>query len=603
MATTTLKATEVVVVGAGQTASILAWKLGEAGHEVVSIEAGPERWATPDFEHNHDGLRFSARYAMMRDLSRETCTWRATPGKPSLPIRQYGPFHPGQGYGGSATHWSAMLWRYLPMHFEYRTHHDERYGAAKIPEGCTLQDWPIGYDELEPYYDAFEWDIGASGEASNLYRDKVTGRGNPHEGPRSREYPNPPLAATKWTQKFGTACRELGYHPFPQPSGILSRGYKDATGRYRAACLYCGFCTRYGCEVDAKSTPLTTHLPLALGTKHYSIRSGCFVTEVRTDSTGRATGVTYLGADGEEYFQPADLVVLAGYTTSNVRLLLLSRSKAHPDGIGNDRGQVGRHATHQLFAGPVEGVFPEKLRTYTANTSTLSVIFDYQADLFDHSDLDFIGGSMIYSSPLERQPVTSAGDFPLGAGSSGAVPGGVPPGSVERIAWGREWKESLRKWDHYGAVRIQGDSLPYEDHRFDLDPRYNDTYGRPLLRYTFDWTDNERAHYRFMAKKCVEIMKAMKPASMSVTPELADYDIVSYKSTHIQGGAVMGTSPEDSVTNSYGQVWDTPNVLVTGAALFPFQAGENPTGTVAALAYRTGDALVDRYFSSPGRLL
>ena len=585
---------DVVTIGAGWTASILAWKLGRAGLRTVSLEQGPERWATPSFEHNHDSLRFSVRKAMMTDIGRETWTWRPDPTLPALPIRRFGAFHPGMGLGGSAIHWSGQLWRFSPDHFRYRSHHVERYGEAKLPKGSTLQDFPIGYDELEPYYDRFEWDLGASGVAGNL-RGEVRDVGNPFEGPRSRDYPLPPLVDTLWAERFRDASRAVGHHPFPQPSGILSEAYRDATGRTRSGCLYCGFCTRFGCEVDAKGSPITTHVPLALATNRWTVRTGCYVLDIAQDRRGRATGVRYLDPDGEEQFQPADVVVAAGYTLSNVRVLLLSRGPRHPDGIGNDRGQVGRNATHQLNQAPAKGLFDEKFRSYAANTSTMQIVCDFQGDNFDHSDLDFIGGSMIYSSPGEREPVVDAGDFPFGNRGSGHVSGtsssSPSDDSSKPRNWGADWKAGLRDWDHFAAVMIQGDSLPYEQNRFDLDPVYQDAFGRPLLRFTFDWTDNERAHYRFMSERCAEILRAMGPRDMSVHDVLEDYNVVNYQTTHVNGGAIMGSDPGNSVTNSYGQVWDTPNVYVTGAALYPFNPGFNPTNTLAALAYRTGDAM------------
>jgi len=584
---------DVVTIGGGWTASILAWKLGEAGLRTVSLEQGPERWANPTFEHNHDSLRFSVRKAMMVDISRETWTWRPDPTLPALPIREFGSFHPGMGLGGSAIHWSGQLWRFTPNHFKYRSRWEDHYGKDKIPENCTLQDFPVSYDEIEPYYDAFEYDIGTSGVAGNL-RGEIQPHGNPFEGPRSRPYPLPPLVDTMWGAKFRDASASLGYHPFPQPSGILSEGYTDATGRARSGCLYCGFCTRFGCEVDAKGSPITTHVPLALATGKWTVRTGCYVLDIAVDRSGRATGVRYLDPNGDEQFQPADIVVCSAYTLTNVRSLLLSKSDAHPKGIGNDRGQVGRNATHQLDMVLAEGLFADKLRSYSANTSTMEIVCDFLEDNFDHSDLDFIGGSMIYSSPGEREPVTDAGSFPMVSKGSGHLPvvksssgsdAGKPPN------WGQAWKDSLRGWDHYAAVMIQGDSLPYEHNTFDLDPVYEDKFGRPLLRFTFDWTDNERAHVKFMSERCAAIMRGMGPTKMSSADELQPYSVVNYQTTHINGGAIMGTDPGSSVTNSYGQVWDTPNVYVTGAALYPFNPGLNPTNTLAALAYRTAERM------------
>lgn len=583
------KEVEVVTVGAGWTATMLAAKLCPEGHDVVSIEQGPQRFAYPEFAHNHDSLRYSSRYAMMVDLDRETWTWRPDPRSPALPMRQYGSFHPGRGLGGAAIHWSAQLWRFLPSDFRYRSHHVERYGAHRLPNGNRVRDWPVSYDELEPYYDAFDYDIGSSGRAGNLRGRQIPG-GNVFEGPRSREYPNPPLEVTPYADLFGSACEGLGLHPFVQPAGILSRAWKDPYGRERSGCLYCGFCTRFGCEVDAKASPVTTHLPVAMDTGRYEVRTDCKALRIELDGSGRATGVTYVDAHGREHFQPAGTVVLSAFTLENVRMLLLSRGRGHPGGIGNDRGLVGTNYTYQLFYSPVTGVFPgRRFNMYMGNTSTIQVIYDFNADVFDHSRLDFIGGSQIFSQPCEREPITSVTDLTTKEGKS----------------WGRDWKEELRRnWDSFATLNIQGESLPYEDQFLDLDPNYRDRWGRPLLRIAFDWHENDRRMYRFVAKRCKEIMDRMGPSRyVAHMKELPPYEIEQYKSTHPTGGAITGTDPGNSVTNKYGQVWDTPNVFVTGAALFPQNAGANPTGTVAAMTYLAAEAMVDRYFDSPGELL
>jgi gluconate 2-dehydrogenase alpha chain len=588
--TVTHRAVDIVTIGAGWTASMLAARiLPDTSTEMVSLEQGPARWTYPDFAHNHDSLRYSARYAMMMDLRRETYTWRPNPSKPALPMRQFGSFHPGRGLGGSAIHWSAQLWRFLESDFVYRTHHVDRYGVERLPEGSSVQDWGVSYDDLEPYYDAFDYDIGASGTTGNL-RGQLLPGGNPFEAPRRRPYPNPALAELAYESLFRETTQGLGYHPFPQPSGILSRAWVDPFGHERSGCLYCGFCTRFGCEVDAKSSPVTTHLPVALDTGRYEVRVGCKVTGITCADNGLATGVTYVDERGEEHFQPADVVVCSAFTLANVRMLLLSRSDAHPDGVGNDRGLVGTNYTYQLFYAPAKGRWDgRRFNFYMGNTSTMSFIYDFNGDNFDHGDLDFIGGAAIYSQPGEREPVTSVADI--------AADMGVP-------SWGAGWKEYLRDhWDSTGTVNIQGESLPYRDQFLDLDPVYRDHLGQPLLRLTFDWHDNDRSLYRFVAQRCGEIARAMGAAKVHVSDELKPYDIHDYKSTHPTGGAIMGTDPSSSVTNTFGQVWDTPNVFVTGAALFPQNPGANPTGTVGAVTYRAADAIRDRYLQHRNELL
>jgi gluconate 2-dehydrogenase alpha chain len=600
---------EIVTVGAGWTAGIIAQKLTAEGHRVVSIEAGGDRFANPDFSHNHDSLYHTLRTGLMFNLSKETWTWRPNPRAPSLPIRQFGSFHPGIGIGGAGVHWAAQTWRFYPSDFRYRSHHVERYGEEHIPQDCTVQDWGITYEELEPYYNRADYEIGLSGQTGNLNGTILEG-GNPFEGARSRPYPLPPLVRSIAADMFSEAAHSLGYHPFPQPASILSRAYRDLSGRERAACVYCGFCTRYGCEVDAKASANVSHIPLALDTGLYEIRKYSKVINVNVNSDGMATGVTYIDLlTNETHEQPADVVILSGFTLTNVRLLLLSRSEAHPNGIGNDRNMVGKNYTYQLSKTPVSGLFEgRRFNHYMGNSCLQDVIEDFNADNFDHSRLDFIGGASITCGGGEREPITSAHNmggagepqerrFPALAAELGSL-------TNSSTQWGREWKDNLRNnWDSGISIGIQGESLPYVDQFLDLDPTYRDSMGLPLLRITFDFHDNDYRLYRYIAQRSVEIMRAMNPDDMSVTEELIPYNIYSYQSTHNTGGAIMGTDPGTSVTNKYGQVWDTPNVFVTGAALFPQNAGLNPTGTVIALAYLAAEALKGTYFRNPGEVM
>ena len=618
-----LKKVDVVTVGAGWTAGILAWKLTAAGLDVVSIEQGPARWATPDFEHNHDTLRYMIRKAMMVNLNKETWTWRPNPRSPSLPIRQYGSFHPGQGIGGAGIHWAAQTWRFYPTDYQYRTHHIERYGEEKLPEGNRIRDWPLTYAELEPHYTQMEYDIGITGNAGNLNGEILAG-GNPFEGVRSKPYPLPPLVASIPARMFTEACNQLGHHPFRQPAAILSEAYQGLALQPRSGCLYCGFCTRYGCEVDAKASANNIHMPVAMATGRYEIRTNSKVLRVNTGPDGLATGVTYLDQlTGEEHFQPADIVILSAYTLENVRLLLVSRDSAHPDGIGNSRGMVGKNYTYQLDRSVVTGVFEgRRFNLYMGNSCLQDVIHDFDADNFDHSELDFIGGASIACGGGERQPLTSTLSLPVmntaTSGSNGDEDDSGNQGQRKRppvatevsslagtgSEWGQAWKENLRQnWDSYVPISIQGESLPYEDQFLDLDPNYKDVYGLPLLRVTYDFHANDYNLYRFIAARCREIMAQMGPTRMTATPELEPYNSYTYQSTHCTGGAIMGSDPSNSVTNKYGQVWDAPNVFVTGAALYPQNPGMNPTGHLLAHSYMMGDGILDKYLRDPNRII
>ena len=195
------------------------------------------------------------------------------------------------------------------------------------------------------------------------------------------------------------------------------------------------------------------------------MRTHAKVLRIESGKDGLATGVTYVDAHGNEHFQPAETVIVSAFTLENNRMLLLSRSKQHPGGIGNDRGRVGKNYTYQIYPAPVTGLWEgEKLNMYMGNTCTIKIIYDYNADNFDHSDLDFIGGSQLYSEPCEREPVNSVDGLKDKKGR----------------AWGADWKNEIRKnWDSYAQIVTEGESLPYVDQFVDLDPNYTRQVGQP----------------------------------------------------------------------------------------------------------------------------
>ncbi len=514
--------------------------------------------ANPDFAHNHDGLRYRVRKAMMVNLRQETWTWRPNPKLSALPIRQYGSFHPGSGNGGASVHWTGQLWRFLPADFQHRSHIIERYGKDKIPDYMTIQDWPITYEDLEPYYDAVDYDLGASGQVGNLRGEIIPG-GNPFEAPRSRPYPLPPHPVTTTAMMFADAARELGYSPFPQPAGIVSQAFHSPLGVHLGGCVYCGFCTRFGCEVDAKTSAVAVHIPAALATGRYEIRNSCKVLYVNVGADGLATGLTYIDmTTGEEHFQPADVVMLTGYTLTNNRMLLLSRSEAHPNGIGNDREHVGKNYTYQLLHGPVTGIYDgRRFNHFMANGVTQNLIYEFNADNFDHSDLDFIGGAGIGCGSGQADPLTSTTDMPgLHAGTPGAssdsgssshhISTTADAGSLAHSGkeWGQDWKENLRKnWDSTVGITIQGETQAYVDQFVDLDPIYKDEWGQPLLRITYDYHQNEYALYHYLAERSIEIMQQMNPPRMVKSEQMKPYNVHQYQSTHCTGGCIMGSGP------------------------------------------------------------
>jgi gluconate 2-dehydrogenase alpha chain len=474
--------------------------------------------------------------------------------------------------------------RFLPWDFRTRSLTLERYGETQWPADCTSQDWGVTYDELEPYYDQFEHLYGIGGKAGNLNGEIQPG-GNPFEGWRTRDFPNPPTSPTYAGELFSNAAVSLGYIPFAQPTGAMTRPYVNPYRLMLGACSYGGFCHRHGCAMNAKATPLTAVLPALQKHGNFELRARANVIRVDLDTARkRAIGVTYIDARGGETQQPADLVVLASYTLSNTRLMLLS-GIGEPYDPATGRGVVGRNYSYQP-TGNVQLFFDDRaLNSFIGGGGQGVAIDEFNADNFDHGGLDFIGGAYVQAMSHGATPIRS---HP------------VPPGTPR---WGSDWKRAVaRYYDRSFQINAQGGCQSYRTNYLDLDPNYRDAVGLPLLRMTFDWHDNEIAMSRHTTAKAAEIASAIGPKIVSVQPVDGRYSIVPYQSTHNTGGVVMGGDPGTSAVNRYLQSWHVPNVFVVGASAFPQNSANNPTATVGALACWMADAVKDTYLKHPGPL-
>src|SRR5437016_80035 len=205
---TRLNDVDVVIVGLGWTGGILAKELTEAGLKVVALERGASRATESDFAvpNVRDELRYVIRHELMQNAARDTLTIRNNPSQEALPMRRLGSFLPGDGVGGSGVHWSGITWRWTDMEFKVRSMYEERYGRKFIPDDMTVQDWGITYDELEPYYDKFEYTAAVSGKAGNI-KGQIQPGGNPFEAPRARDYALPPLTPILACQMFEKATK------------------------------------------------------------------------------------------------------------------------------------------------------------------------------------------------------------------------------------------------------------------------------------------------------------------------------------------------------------------------------------------------------------
>jgi gluconate 2-dehydrogenase alpha chain len=582
----TLKPVDAVVIGVGWTGGIVASELTKAGLHVVGLERGLYRDTNPDFQvpQVHDELEYGIRLKLFQDASKETYTFRNTATQGALPIRQFGSFLPGDGLGGAGVHWNGVTWRFSPWDFETRKQATARYGAGIFGADCISQDWGITYDELEPYYDRFEYLCGIGGKAGNIAGKKIPG-GNVFEGPRRRDYPNPPMKQQYSGALFTKATRELGYHPFPQPSGNSTRAYMNPEGVQMGLCVYCGYCERFSCEMGAKASLQTTLLPKLMKSPNFELRHGSKVLRINLDSSGKkAVSVTYLDGKGIEQTQPAEMIFVTAWSMNNVRLLLLSKIGTPYDPVSG-KGVIGRNYSYQINGNATLFYEGKHFNNFMASGAIGTVIDDFNADNFDHSRLGFVGGAVINQTNTNARPI---------------VYHPTPPGTPK---WGKDWKSAVvRYYNNSASLNAFGAGQSYRGNYLDLDPTYADSYGQPLLRMTMDWNDNERRLNAFMIEKLKQIGKAMGAKQMATSSVPEHYDITPYQSTHNLGGAVMGADPSTSAVNKYSQSWDVPNVFVLGASAFPQNTGYAPTGTIGALAYFTTDAVVKRYIKAPGNL-
>jgi gluconate 2-dehydrogenase alpha chain len=566
---TQLRGADVVIVGLGAAGGVAAYPLAEAGLDVVGLEAGTwldRRDFAPDEIRNN--VRDWPMLVKKAELERPTS--RATSAQTA---NQIGSHPMMNAVGGTTLHYWAQSWRLNPWDFRPVSETERRYGRSRIPAGSTVEDWPFGYEELEPYYDRVEHEIGVSGQAGNV-RGRIDARGNKYEGRRERAYPMPPLRWTAFHERMAEAARGLGWNPFPGPAAINTETYGGRSG-----CGYHGYCNKGGCPIDAKNSPHLTTIPKGLATGNLRVITRAHVTTIAVDAQGRATGVNYV-VGSQEFFQPARVVLLAGYTYENVRMLLLSTSRAYPNGLANNHGQVGRHyLSHHQGAG-VSALFPFDLGSWYGLPAQGVAVDEWADDNFDHAGLDFIGGGNLWAMS-DNRPISAANGSTFGRSR----------------AWGSGWKRFIQEnADRSHGFYIQKTTLPYEDNYLDLDPTVKDPLGFPVIRITGQYKQNETRIAAFLQDKAeqwyreagaIEVVRGGLGGAMGA-------------STHAYGGTRMGDDPETNVVDRWGFSHEAPNLGVLGASVMGTSGARNPTLTAQALAWRTAAHLVESWSSIAG---
>jgi len=539
----TRESVDFVIVGSGAAGGTLAKELSTQGFTVVVLEQGPHL-KSADFVHDEWAYIHNGQLSW-GELQGHPQTFRKSESE-TAQLAAFTPLQYAHNVGGSSAHFSANFWRLRERDFM------ERSLLGPIA-GTNFADWPISYADLEPYYTKVDWEVGVSGVAG------------PSDPPRSRGYPCPPMPVKSPGVLLERAGRQLGYEPYPAPVAILSRPYAG-----RPACVHCGFCLGFGCEVGAKSSTLVTMIPLAEATGRCEVRTGCTVSRIETDAAGRATEVVYWGPDGTEQAQRANAVVVSANGAETPRLLLLSESSRFPDGLANSSGMVGKNL---MFNGWSEatGLFDEPVNAFKSIPST-RVLHD-----FYHLDpaLGFYGGGGIDSRcAASGQPLSST-DWAR------------PP---EDPTWGAAYKASLSgMFTHTASFWGHTTSLPQSSNNVSLDPEVRDRWGRPALRTTYMDHPDDLATMQFFYERSVELMEAAGASRVwgGIPSEGQE------ATQHLLGTCRMGDDPRSSVVDRYHRAHDVPNLFVCDGSSLVTSGRGQPTMTIMALAFRAGDHIAE----------
>lgn len=540
-----LKQVNAVVVGAGAGGGIVAKELSEAGLTVVLLERG--EWVGFG---THDDDEFKNQQTTVLGVAGFGPDQRS-PRVVEVAPGQWQTVRPGEVpswiYGNNAACvgsgtvvYGAMGWRFMEQDFVMRS----IYGAL---EGSTLEDWPIRYAEIEPYYEKAEYEIGVSGDMTE----------NPFSAPRGRPYPMPAFPYNTEGHLLAAAAKRRGWHPFPIPMLRNSVPYRNGN-----ACIGRRNCVGHACPINAKNGTHNTVIPVALATGNCELRTNAIAAEIVVDDRARARGVRYFDQNDREQFQPADLVVVAGGAIETARLLLNSKSRLFPNGAGNRHDIVGRNLQDHAYT-MTWGLFADEVYDDAGSGATVAICD------FNHGHPGLRGGALL-ANDFIRLPY-------------GFVPA-RPPGAP---TWGKAHKDFQRRYFKRSMI-IKGpvQEMPTFDHRVQVDPVVKDHWGIPVARLPFSQRHPHTMEIAdFIASKAAEWLQ--------VAGAVETWQIPTSKrsggSAHQAGTCRMGDDPTSSVTNKYGQVHDIDNLFIADGSLHVTNGGFNPALTIMALGYWVGD--------------
>ena len=534
---------DAIVIGAGASGAIVAAILTESGRTVLLLERGGEG---PTGTTGRDHLR-NQRLSVyghnagpnLMDNPRVTINTNGS----SLLLRPHenGYQNNAACLGGGTRVYGGMAWRFMPQDFRMAS----VYG---VPAGSSLADWPISYDDLEPFYEQAEWEIGVAGEAG----------ADQHAAPRRKPYPLPPIEGNLERSILQRGAAKLGINTFPAP--LLINTIPRAG---RAACGRCGMCVGFACPTDGKNGTQNTMLPRALATGKCTLVTNAMVQQIQTDERGRAVGVSYFVNDHLQTCT-AKVVVSSAGAIESARLLLNSASSKHPAGLGNDHDQVGRHLQGHVYTGAF-GLMPE-------------IVFDGQGPgvsiattHYNHGNPGIVGGGLLANDFIKLP--------------AAFVKWAWPP---DQTRWGQSAKDYVRE-NYRRTAHVCGPihDIPDPNARVTLDSHVRDRWKIPVASFSGSTHPESIRVANFMRQRAEDWLKASGATKIWSNPPR----LVLSGGQHQAGTCRMGTDPKTSVTDQWGRVHGHGNLFVMDAGVNVTNGGFNPVLTIMALAFRNASHL------------
>ncbi|MCZ6520690.1 MAG: GMC family oxidoreductase [Bacteroidetes bacterium] len=557
---------DAIIVGSGAGGGMATKVLSEAGLKIALLEAGPF------FDPRDPETRTQLRWP-----------WES-PRRGASSTRAFGDFHMSYGdwdiegepyttkgdtqfrwwrsrmLGGRTNHWGRISLRFGPIDFKH-----------KNVDGLG-ENWPIGYDDVKPYYDRLDKMLGVFGTNENLPNDP-NGFFLPPPKPRLHEL------------YYIKGARKAGVRVIPARMSILTKRINADRG----VCFYCSQCSR-SCSIYADfSAGSCLIFPAQKNGGQIDLFTNCMVKTVTTDAEGKATGISYINKeDRKEYKLKGKTVVLGASACSSARILLNSKSRQHPNGLGNSSDVLGRYL-HDSTGSDRSAFVPALMNRKTYNEDGVGGMHVYSPWWLDNKKLDFPRGYHIEQWGGLGMPSYGFGfqTAQLNKYIGEAVGG-----------YGQTLRKDVKKF--YGSVvgiSGRGECIARYDNRCEIDPEVVDEFGIPVLRFDYTWSDHERLQAKHMHQTFEEILHGMGGEVIEDTPgKDQDYGLLAPgKIIHEVGTTRMGNDPKTSVTNSKQQLHDVDNVFVVDAGPFVSQADKNPTWTIMALSMRTSEHIIDQF--------